>query len=58
MIDALLYADEKNCSLLKEAATNFILKNAKEVLATDSFEDIPESKSIMREIIPVATMNM
>lgn len=58
VVDELLYADEKNCFLLKEATTNFILENAKEVIASDSFEDIPETKNITREILSlVATMN-
>ena len=57
VIDALVYAEEKNCFLLKEVTTNFILNNASEVLASESFDNIPESKSFVREIILVATMN-
>jgi len=56
VIEMMLYADEKNCFLLKEAAACFILENGKEVIASDSFDDIPESKSIIREIITLATM--
>ena len=54
VIDALVYAEEKNCFLLKEVATNFVLNNANEVLASESFEDIPESKIFVREIISLA----
>mmetsp|Transcript_19029 Transcript_19029/g.41217 ORF Transcript_19029/g.41217 Transcript_19029/m.41217 type:complete len:410 (-) Transcript_19029:145-1374(-) len=57
VVDTLDYANTKECFLLKEAAMNFILKNGKEVLASDTFDSIPESKSITREIIPLATMN-
>mmetsp|Transcript_4693 Transcript_4693/g.10096 ORF Transcript_4693/g.10096 Transcript_4693/m.10096 type:complete len:404 (+) Transcript_4693:314-1525(+) len=58
VIDTLQYADEKNCFLLKEGAMNFILNNAREVLASDSFGEMPESRSIVREIISVATAKM
>mmetsp|Transcript_19028 Transcript_19028/g.41215 ORF Transcript_19028/g.41215 Transcript_19028/m.41215 type:complete len:416 (-) Transcript_19028:145-1392(-) len=58
VVEALVYADKKNCFLLKEAAMNFILKNAQEVLASDTFDSIPESKNITREIISVAAMNI
>ena len=57
VIDELLYADEKNCFLMKELAMQFIMKNAKEVLETKSFEKIPESKDITREIFTLIAMN-
>ncbi|KAL7524181.1 hypothetical protein ACHAXR_000468 [Thalassiosira sp. AJA248-18] len=56
VIDTLAFADRKNCFLLKETATDFILSNGKEVLASESFQSIPESKSVMREIISLAAM--
>ncbi|KAL7532102.1 hypothetical protein ACHAXR_004437 [Thalassiosira sp. AJA248-18] len=56
VVDTVAFADEKNCFLLKEAATSFILSNGQEVLSSDSFQGIPESKSLMREIISLATM--
>mmetsp|Transcript_19030 Transcript_19030/g.41220 ORF Transcript_19030/g.41220 Transcript_19030/m.41220 type:complete len:412 (-) Transcript_19030:4026-5261(-) len=58
VVDTLDYANTKECFLLKEAAMNFILKNGKEVLASDTFDSIPESNSIMREIISLSTMNI
>ncbi|KAL7538742.1 hypothetical protein ACHAWF_006197 [Thalassiosira exigua] len=58
VIDNLVYADMKNCFLLKEVAMDFTLKNGKEVLASESFEDMPESKSITREIISVAMRHL
>ena len=57
VVDTLVYADEKNYFLLKEVATNFVLNNANEVLASESFEDIPESKIFVREIISLAATN-
>ena len=57
VIDTLIYADEKNCFLLKEACSNFVLENSSEVLASESFENMPDSKSITREIISLAAAN-
>mmetsp|Transcript_37874 Transcript_37874/g.81775 ORF Transcript_37874/g.81775 Transcript_37874/m.81775 type:complete len:400 (-) Transcript_37874:222-1421(-) len=58
VIDTLLYADEKNCFLLKEAATIFLLTNAKELHELDTFGGTPEL-SITREIVSlVAMMNI
>ena len=57
-IEELVYAEKMNCFLLKEAAMDFILKNSKEVIASDSFKKMPETKSIMKELLMVATMNM
>ena len=57
VIDTLVYAEQKNCFLLKEAATNFILKNTQEVLESDAFGNIPESKSFVREIFSLAINN-
>lgn len=47
-VDYLLFADAKNCALLKKAVIDLILKNAKEVLASDSFGKLPQSHAIMR----------
>ncbi|KAL7528711.1 hypothetical protein ACHAWF_002673 [Thalassiosira exigua] len=58
VIDNLVYADAKNCFLLKEEAMDFILKNGKEVLASKSFENMPESRGVTREIISVAMMQL
>ena len=57
MIDSVLYAEEKNCFLLKEAATNFIVKNAQEVIASESFQNIPNSTSFVREILSLVATN-
>jgi hypothetical protein len=50
-VDTLLYADSKQCALLKEAATNFILENAVDVLKSDAFKSMPGDKSLMSEIL-------
>mmetsp|Transcript_10007 Transcript_10007/g.18315 ORF Transcript_10007/g.18315 Transcript_10007/m.18315 type:complete len:414 (-) Transcript_10007:164-1405(-) len=57
VIDTLLYADDARCFLLKEVCTKFILENVKEVIASDSFESITQSTSVMREILSLASMN-
>ena len=41
LMDHLLYADSKNCALLKEAAMDFMLENRDEVLEKVSFDDAP-----------------
>ena len=51
VVDTLVYAEQKNCFLLKEAATNFIMNHAQEVLESDAFENIPNSASVMREMV-------
>ncbi|KAL3762577.1 hypothetical protein ACHAW5_003115 [Stephanodiscus triporus] len=40
-MDLLLYADSKNCALLKEAAMDFMLENKGEVRKKISFKDAP-----------------
>ncbi len=51
VVEELLYADAKNCPLLREAAIGFILKNVKEVMKSASFESILKSKSTTKEIM-------
>ena len=58
VVEAVVYADKMNCFLLKEAAIDFIVTNAKAVLESGTLRHVPESKDITREIIcSVATMN-
>ena len=42
-IDNLLYADSKNCALLKEEVMDFIAENSNEAVNKLSFEDVPGS---------------
>jgi hypothetical protein len=41
VMDNLLYADARNCALLKEAAMDFIADNKSEAIAKLSFDDVP-----------------
>jgi hypothetical protein len=41
LLDLLLYADSKNCALLKEAAIDFMLENRSDVIEKISFNDAP-----------------
>jgi hypothetical protein len=41
LLDLLLYAESKNCALLKEAVLDFMLANAVDVLKNTSFNDAP-----------------
>ncbi len=43
LLDHLLYADLKNCALLKEAAIDFMLENKDAVLKKVSFNDAPRA---------------
>ena len=40
-IDNLLYADGKNCALLKETVMDFLVENGKEAMTKLSFKDVP-----------------
>ena len=41
VIDNLLYAEAKNCALLKEAALDFLVQNAADVAGEICFDDVP-----------------
>jgi len=41
MMDNLLYADSKNCALLKETVMDFIVENGQDVLEKVSLKDVP-----------------
>lgn len=49
--DLILYADAKNCALLKEAAIDFFVANADEVMESDGFAMVKESSKIMGELM-------
>ncbi|KAL7509582.1 hypothetical protein ACHAXN_006526 [Cyclotella atomus] len=49
--ETLLYADAKNCSLIKEAAKTYLMDHVDEVFASDSFETLHQSKDLTKEII-------
>ena len=43
VLDLLLYAESKNCALLKEVAMDFIVENRVDILKQGSFKDAPGS---------------
>ena len=43
ILDNLLYADSKNCALLKEAVMDYIVTNKNDVIGNVSFDDVPGS---------------
>ena len=58
VVETVAYAEKMNCFLLKEAAIDFIVANAKLVQASGTLMNIPELNVITRDIIcSVATMN-
>ena len=58
VVETVAYAEKMNCFLLKEAAIDFIVANAKVVLASGTLMNILESNVFTRDIIClVATMS-
>merc|ERR1711862_713463 len=51
VVELLLYSVDKSCFVLKEKAMKFIKLNAQEVIKSNSFEAILESKAVTREIL-------
>lgn len=49
--DLILYADAKDCALLKEKAIDFFVANAEVIRATHSFQRIEESAHVMVELM-------
>lgn len=53
VLDNLLYADAKNCALLKEAVMDFIVENGRDIIGKVSFEDVPGS--MMTDLLTAVT---
>jgi hypothetical protein len=51
VINLLLYADAKNCALLKESVMDYFVKNGKEALEQVSFDEIPVSRSLFTDLL-------
>jgi hypothetical protein len=51
VIGHLLKADSKNLTHLKEAAMEFILNNAEDVVSSDSYDHLDESPTLRKEVI-------
>jgi len=52
-MDNLLFADAKNCALLKEAVMDFFLQNGKEVIDKVSFDGVPGN--LMKDLLVAMT---
>jgi len=51
MMEHLLYAESKNCALLKEAVMDFILENKDEVLNTISFNGVIAPETVIKDVL-------
>lgn len=54
VIDVFMKADGNNCSILREAAIEFMAENGEDVVASDSFDKLRESLPLMREVMTAA----
>jgi hypothetical protein len=54
-IDNLLYADTKNCALLKESVMNFLAENSTEAAEKISFADVPGH--VVKDLLVVFSRN-
>lgn len=52
--ELILFADAMNCAMLKEAAMDFFVENAQEVMASDGFAQVKESPAVMAELMELA----
>ncbi|KAL7540971.1 hypothetical protein ACHAWF_006829 [Thalassiosira exigua] len=55
VVDNLLYADAKNCALLKEAAVDFLAEHGAEALKSVSLKDVPGG--MFADLLTVMTRN-
>jgi len=53
MMDNLLYADSKNCTLIKEAVVDFVVENGNSILGKISFNNVPGS--VVTDILTAVT---
>jgi hypothetical protein len=51
VIDELLEADGKGYTAVREAAMQFIVENGKEIVMSESFDRLYESKSLVKEVM-------
>ena len=52
--ELILFADATNCVMLKEAAMEYFVANADDVMASEGFDQVKESPSILTELMSVA----
>ena len=55
VVDELLYADGKNCPLLKKATMDFIVENSEEIVESGSYEKLDESPQLRKEMMKEVT---
>ena len=51
VVEELLYADGKNCPLLKKAAMDFIIEHGVEVVDSESYDKLDESPLLRKEVV-------
>ena len=49
--ELILFADGTNCAMLKEAAMEYFVANAQDVMASDGYREVTESNKIMAEMM-------
>ena len=49
--ELILFADATNCAMLKEAAMEYFVANAQEVMASEGYKQVVESPAIMQEMV-------
>jgi hypothetical protein len=54
VIDEFLKADGNGYDMVREAAKKFMLENGKEMIESESFDKLYESKSLVKEIMKAA----
>lgn len=53
--ELILFADATNCALLKEAAIDYFVANADEVMATEGYTQVTESPTVLAELVEAMT---
>ena len=58
VIDHFLYAESKNCALLKEAVMDFIVSNGRDIRASKKVKDVPDDlvRSFTEDILTAVTI--
>ena len=49
--ELVLFADATNCAMLKEAAMDYFVTNAQDVMASEGFSQVKESPAVMAELM-------
>ena len=53
--ELILFADATGCALLKEVATEFFVRNAQDVTASEGFAQVKESPALLTELLLLAS---